>query len=96
VAEIFVAPVKGSLALSGLGLPSVVGLLLVIEAGVPVPVPADLLMLLVGERASAGAISPWGAMLLLEVIALFGTSVLFSPFADRPLQCCPGSDQGSD
>lgn len=69
--------VKGPLAISTFGLPSVVGLLLLLESGLPVPVPADLLMLLVGERASAGAIAPWLAVLLLELVALVGTSVLF-------------------
>jgi membrane protein DedA with SNARE-associated domain len=38
------------------GMPGLFGLLL-LEAGVPVPVPGDLVMLLVGERLSAGALS---------------------------------------
>ena|GEM_PF-1527205 len=41
------------------GLPGLFGLLLAMEAGVPVPVPGDVVMLLVGERVSAGALPLW-------------------------------------
>jgi membrane protein DedA with SNARE-associated domain len=34
--------------------PGLLGLLLAMEAGVPIPVPNDLVMLLLGERVSAG------------------------------------------
>jgi membrane protein DedA with SNARE-associated domain len=47
------------------------------EAGVPVPVPSDLVMLLLGERVSAGALPLWLAMFLLELVALAGTAALF-------------------
>jgi membrane protein DedA with SNARE-associated domain len=48
---------------SGAGAPGLLGLLLAMEAGVPVPVPSDLVMLLLGERVSAGALPLWLAAL---------------------------------
>jgi membrane protein DedA with SNARE-associated domain len=47
------------------------------EAGVPIPVPSDLMMLLLGERVSAGALPLWLAMVALELVALAGTAALF-------------------
>ncbi|MGH2808318.1 MAG: DedA family protein, partial [Actinomycetota bacterium] len=52
-------------------------LLILTETGVPVPVPGDLLMLLVGERASAGEPPLLVAVGLLELITLLGTTVLY-------------------
>jgi hypothetical protein len=43
----------------GGGVPGLLGLLLVMEAGVPIPVPSDLVMLLLGERVPAGALPLW-------------------------------------
>lgn len=62
---------------SGLGAGVALALLPLCEAGVPVGVPADLLMFLVGERASAGAIPVWLAVVGLEFAAVVGTSALF-------------------
>jgi membrane protein DedA with SNARE-associated domain len=62
---------------SGAGVPGLLGLLLAMEAGVPIPVPSDLVMLLLGERVSAGALPLWLAALLLELVALTGTAALF-------------------
>jgi len=62
---------------SGAGVPGLLGLLVVMEAGVPVPVPSDLVMLLLGERVSAGALPLWLAVVLLELVALAGTAALF-------------------
>jgi hypothetical protein len=59
---------------SGAGVPGLLGLLVVMEAGVPIPVPSDLVMLLLGERVSAGALPLWLAMVLLELVALAGTA----------------------
>jgi membrane protein DedA with SNARE-associated domain len=53
------------------------GLLLLTETGVPIPVPGDLLMLIVGERASAGEPHVAIAALLLEVVTVAGTITLF-------------------
>jgi membrane protein DedA with SNARE-associated domain len=44
---------------SGAGAPGLLGLLLAMEAGIPIPVPSDLVMLLLGERVSAGALPLW-------------------------------------
>lgn len=61
---------------AGLGLPAVTVLLAAMEAGVPVPVPFDLVLLLVGERAAAGAFPLWLSALALEVVAVAGTTAL--------------------
>lgn len=53
------------------------GVLILTETGVPIPIPGDLVMLLIGERTSAGNIGLLPAMLLLEIITLVGTSALF-------------------
>jgi hypothetical protein len=44
---------------AGLGGWLALALLLPMEAGVPIPVPADLVMFTVGERVAAGAFPPW-------------------------------------
>jgi membrane protein DedA with SNARE-associated domain len=61
----------------GAGVPGLLGLLLAMEAGLPIPIPSDLVMLLLGERVSAGALPLWAAVLLLELVALAGTAALF-------------------
>jgi undecaprenyl-diphosphatase len=67
--------VKGAAAgLSGLG---ALALLLPMEAGVPVPLPADLVMFTVGERVAAGQLPLWLAVAGFEFIALAGTTLLF-------------------
>ena len=63
-----VAGLSGTLALV---------LLLPMEAGVPIPVPADLVMFVVGERVAAGKFPLWLAVTGFEVIAILGTTVLF-------------------
>lgn len=45
-------------------------LLLPMEAGVPIPVPADLVMFTVGERVAAGKFPLWLAVISFEVIAV--------------------------
>src|SRR5437667_434325 len=52
-------------------------LLLPMEAGVPIPVPADLVMFTVGERVAAGRFPLWLAVAGLELIAVVGTTALF-------------------
>jgi membrane protein DedA with SNARE-associated domain len=52
-------------------------LLLPMEAGVPIPIPADLVMFTVGERVAAGAFPLWLAVAGFEVISVAGTTVLF-------------------
>lgn len=63
--------------LLGLGPAGLFAALVLLEAGIPFPVPADLLMLLVGERAAAGAIPTWVAVIGLELVAAVGTAALF-------------------
>jgi membrane protein DedA with SNARE-associated domain len=58
-------------------LPAATGLLVLMEAGVPVPIPSDLLMLLVGERAGAGKYSIAAAVIAFEIVAIVGTTALF-------------------
>jgi membrane protein DedA with SNARE-associated domain len=47
------------------------------EAGVPIPLPADLVMFTVGQRVAAGRLPLWLAVAGLEVIAVVGTTALF-------------------
>jgi membrane protein DedA with SNARE-associated domain len=59
------------------GVTGSLGLLVLSECGIPMPVPADVLMLLVGERAAAGVLPLWLAALAFALIAAVGTSTLF-------------------
>jgi membrane-associated protein len=52
-------------------------LVLVEEAGIPVPVPGDFLMLALGVNARAGRIPLWEGVLALEVATLLGASLLY-------------------
>jgi membrane protein DedA with SNARE-associated domain len=47
------------------------------EAGVPIPLPADLVMLAVGQQVAAGRFPLWLAVAGFEVIAVLGTTALF-------------------
>ena len=64
-------------AAAGLGGLAALVLLIPMEAGVPIPVPADLVMFTVGERVAAGAFPLWLAVVGFEVIAVIGTTALF-------------------
>jgi membrane protein DedA with SNARE-associated domain len=59
------------------GIPVLFAALTVIEAGVPLPVPGDVLMLLVGERTAAHAVPLWVAVAGLEGVVITGTAALF-------------------
>lgn len=61
---------------AGLSGPLALALLLPMEAGVPIPVPADLVMFTVGERVAAGKFPLWLAVTGFEVIAVLGTKIL--------------------
>jgi membrane protein DedA with SNARE-associated domain len=52
-------------------------LLLPMEAGIPIPLPADLVMFTVGERVGAGQFPLWLAVAAFEIIAVAGTTALF-------------------
>ena len=64
----------GAAGLSGL---AALVVLLPMEAGVPIPLPADLVMFTVGERVAAGSLPLWLAVGGFEVIAVAGTTMLF-------------------
>jgi len=59
------------------GLAAVV-LLLPMEAGIPIPLPADLVMFTVGERVGAGQFPLWLAVAAFEAVAVAGTALLFA------------------
>lgn len=52
-------------------------LLFIEEAGVPLPVPGDTLILLAGAQASAGEGNPFVAAVLVVVATLLGSSLLY-------------------
>ena len=62
-------------------------LLFVEEAGVPIPIPGDFAMVLIGAQARAGRLALWQAILALETATVFGGGVLYaaSRWAGRPL-----------
>ena len=51
--------------------------LLIEEAGVPVPIPGDFLMLLLGVRARIGTVSLWQAIVVMEAATIVGASFLY-------------------
>jgi membrane-associated protein len=61
--------------------------LLVEEAGVPVPVPGDVLMLVLGVQAREGRVQLWQAIAVLELGTALGATVLYflSRWAGRDL-----------
>lgn len=59
------------------GLPVFALLLVAMEAGVPIPVPSDLLLLVLGERASAGSLPVVLVVVALELVVAVGTAALF-------------------
>jgi membrane-associated protein len=67
----------GAGGLLAAGVPVLFGAITVIEAGIPLPVPGDVLMLLVGERAAANQLPIWLAALGLEAAVVAGTALLF-------------------
>jgi len=67
---------RASGATTGLGLPVAFVLLLCCETGVPVPVPADILMVAIGGAVSAGTLPWWLAVLGVELVAVVGTAAL--------------------
>ena len=62
---------------AGVGGLAALALLLPMEAGVPIPLPADLVMFTVGQQVAAGRFPLWLAVTGFEVIAVLGTTALF-------------------
>jgi membrane protein DedA with SNARE-associated domain len=62
-------------------------LVLIEEAGVPIPVPGDFMMLVLGVRARRGLVPLWQALVLLEVATVAGATILYalSRWAGRAL-----------
>src|SRR5712691_690650 len=52
-------------------------MILIEEAGAPVPVPGDFLMLALGVHAHEGRCQLWQALLVMEVATLLGASFLY-------------------
>ena len=73
------APSAGTAAGSatGGGVAGVLGLLVLTECGLPLPVPADLLMVLVGQQAAAGTLPLWPAAVAFVAVAAVGTTAGF-------------------
>ena len=59
------------------GLPALTVVLIAMEAGVPIPLPSDVLILVLGERTSAGRFPLLLVVVALELVAAVGTAVLF-------------------
>ncbi len=59
------------------GLAAVFAVILLKEAGLPLPVPGDLLMLLAGIRAAQGEVALWQVLLVLLAASLIGASAQF-------------------
>jgi membrane protein DedA with SNARE-associated domain len=69
--------VAGGGTLAGGSIAGALGLLVLTECGVPLPVPADLLMLLVGQQAAAGTLPLWLAAAAFVLVAAAGTTAGF-------------------
>src|SRR5436309_12037768 len=64
-------------SIAGFGLWTAVGLLILMEAGLPIPIPDDLVMLAFGARVAGGDLSWWLALIALEIVAVASTVLLF-------------------
>jgi membrane-associated protein len=75
LAKALVAAAGGAIGV--LGGPAVFGVLTVVEAGIPFPIPADLVVLVLGARVANGDFPLWAAVVALELAAALGTTTLF-------------------
>ena len=60
------------------GLPAIFLVMLLKEAGVPIPVPADLIMLGAAARAAAGPLDLFGVIVTFEVAMLLGGVIQYA------------------
>jgi membrane protein DedA with SNARE-associated domain len=67
----------GGAGVASAGLPFATALVAAMEAGVPIPIPADFVILIVGERVAAGSFPLWAAVIALELAGIVGTAALF-------------------
>ena len=63
--------------LAGTGLLAIVGLILVKEAGLPIPVPGDLIVIGAGVAAGRGDMDPAVALVALVVASIVGGVIQF-------------------
>lgn len=64
--------------LASVGLLAVVGLILVKEAGLPIPVPGDLIVIGAGVAASRGDLDPIGTLILIVLASVAGGIVQYA------------------
>lgn len=64
--------------LAGAGLVALVGLILVKEAGIPVPVPGDLVVIGAGVAASRGQLDPVSTVILIVIASVVGGLVQYT------------------
>ncbi|HUJ07183.1 MAG TPA: hypothetical protein VLX31_13835 [Streptosporangiaceae bacterium] len=62
---------------AGIGAVAGLALMVPMEAGIPIPIPSDLVMLAVGARVAAGDLPLWAAVLAFEAVSVIGTTALF-------------------
>lgn len=69
------------------GLTAAFLVLLIEEAGVPIPIPGDFLMLVLGVQARQGGISVWQAIVVMQLATMLGATFLYaiSRWGGRPL-----------
>ena len=72
-----VAKVAGAGLAGSIGVIAGLALMVPMEAGIPIPVPADLVELAVGARVGAGDLPLWAAVLAFEAVSVIGTTALF-------------------
>src|SRR5262249_2475076 len=70
-------PMSVGVTVTGISLWPAVGLLILMEAGLPIPIPDDLVMLAFGARVATGALDWWVGLLALEIVAVASTLLLF-------------------
>jgi len=70
-------PAVLGVTVAGFGVWPAVGLLILMEAGAPIPIPDDLVMLAFGAQVASGKLSWWVAVVALEIVAVASTVLLF-------------------
>jgi membrane protein DedA with SNARE-associated domain len=62
--------------LAAFGGPAMLGVATLVEAGVPIPLPGDIVVLVLGARVATGGFPLWLAIVGLEVAAVIGMGAL--------------------
>ena len=58
------------------GGPAILGVVVLVEAGVPIPLPGDIVVLVLGARVATGGFPVWAAVIGCELAAVIGTGAL--------------------